>query len=88
MRGIKNLSLGVAIKQDKDVNQSNNEEGKVKDYLLNQNGENYDFIQESENEANDSEQDFSIQNNMTQNQKPQIQISSNSNNLNQSHNDS
>jgi len=88
MRGIKNLSLGVAIKQDKDVNQLNNEEGKVKDYLLNQNGENYDFIQESENEANDSEQDFSIQNNMTQNQKPQIQISSNSNNLNQSHNDS
>lgn len=57
MRGIKNLSLGVAIKQDKELDekaaQSKNET-KPKDYLMKDDNIN-EFIQESENEANDSE---------------------------------
>jgi hypothetical protein len=59
MRGIKNLSLGVAIKQDKELDDGNKaaqnkNETKPKDYLLKDDNMN-EFIQESENEAADSE---------------------------------
>lgn len=58
------MSLGVAIKQDKDFDDkpaSKKNETKQKDYLMKEDNIN-EFIQESENEANDSEQDFSARN--------------------------
>ena len=72
MRGIKNLSLGVAIKQDKDFDDkpaSKKNEAKQKDYLMKEDNIN-EFIQESENEANDSEQDFSARNYAPLNKPP------------------
>lgn len=47
-----------------------------------------EFIQESENEANDSEQDFSARNYAPLNKPPQLQTSTNSHNQNQSHDNS
>lgn len=52
------MSLGVAIKQDKDFDDKpanpKKDDAKQKDYLMKEDNIN-EFIQESENEANDSE---------------------------------